>query len=610
MLGGYAGKVAWIDLTRGDVREEPLSEPLLRKYLGGKALGAELLYRHLRPGVEPYDPENLLIYVTGPLTGTAFPATSRSAIVTRSPMTGTFLDSYSGGYFGPHLKFAGYDALLIRGKSPKPAYLLVEQGKISLRSAEHLWGLLTSETEDRLREELGSGGRVSVAAIGPAGEKRVRFAAVLNDRRAYGRGGTGAVMGSKNLKAVAVVGPGELSFSDRERFRELTNRTRGRISEHPFVGKTGAFAKAGTMATLDLTQETGTLPTRNWTENTSPRAQEINADAFLALAVRQQACWACPIGCSRETRATLHGRETLTEGPEYETMYAFGTNCDVHDPAVIIRADRLCDDYGLDAISCGAAIGFAMECFEAGLLSPEETEGLALRFGDGDTLLRAVDLIAAREGIGRLLGEGVKRASERIRGSEGRAVHVKGLELPGYDPRGMKGQGLSYAVSDRGGCHLRSNTLRTELLGLPKPIDRYGYEEKAAMVRELQLTYATLDSLIGCVFGAFAVTMEDYAEAVAAATGFAVGPAELRKVGERAWNLSRLFNVREGFGRKDDTLPPRLFTEPSTSGPSKGEVVERAAFERMLDEYYGVVGWDPQTGVPLPAKLAELELEG
>lgn len=325
--------------------------------------------------------------------------------------------------------------------------------------------------------------------------------------------------------------------------------------------------------------------------------------------VRPQACFACPIGCSRETKAKIGDMEYLTEGPEYETIYALGSNCDIKAPEVIIAADKLCDDYGMDTISCGVAIGFAMECFEKGLISKKETGGLELSFGNGDALLEAIHLMAKREGIGRLLSEGVKIASEKIGGSSAFAMHVKGLELPGYDPRGMKGQSLTYALSDRGGCHLRSNTIRTELLGIPRVYERYGYEEKPEMIRDLQLNYATFDSLIACVFGAFAISIEDYADAVSAVTGMSIHFEELRLIAERAWNLTRLFNVREGFTRKDDTLPARLFSQPSTKGPSKGQVVDREAFEKMLDEYYEVVGWDRETGVPTDEKLTELGIE-
>jgi len=610
MLTGYAGKVGWVDLSEGTTRIDELDGDMARKYLGGKAMGAYLLLRHLQPNTPPYDPDNILIFITGPLSGTNFPAASRSAVITRSPMTGTFLDSYCGGFFGPHLKRAGIDALVITGKAQKPVYVRVDEGQITIEAADQLWGLSTFDTEARLQNEhrKEKGERISVAAIGPAGEKKVRFANIVNNRRCYGRGGAGAVMGSKNLKAVVLRGNQRPGKMDEAAFKEIAGRSRLKTAAHPLTGKEGHFPKVGTMMTLDLTNETGTLPTRNWQENTSEHAEVINADAFVKHIIRPKTCYACPIGCSRETTATQGGVEYTTEGPEYETMYAFGPNCEIKEPEVVIAADKLCTDYGLDTISCGVVVGFAMECYEAGLLSSEETAGSDLAFGNGDALIDLIHLISKRQGLGQILAEGVKRASEKINGSSEFAMHVKGLELPGYDPRGMKGQALTYAVSDRGGCHLRSNTLRTEIIGKPRAYDRYVYDEKAEMIRELQLNYATYNCLIACVFGTFALDGEDYAEALSAIMDWSVTAEEIRLIGERALNLTRLFNIREGFTRRDDTLPQRLFSQPATRGPSKGQVVDKAAFEKMLDEYYQCMGWD-NNGVPTEDKLKELGID-
>ncbi len=610
-MNGYTGKIAWIDLTEEKVTTEPLPEETAKKYIGGKGLGAYLLYRHLRPGTDPYSPENIIIFLAGPLTGSTFPCVARGAVITKSPMTGTFLDSYAGGLLGPCIKFAGYDALVIKGKAKKPVYIEVDEGKISIKEAGQLWGLSTTETEKRLREGLKEtkGSKAAFATIGPAGEKLVRFSGILTERRTFGRGGAGAVMGSKNLKAITLRGSGKIKAANETLFKEAAKAAQEKIAGHPMTKKGGVFPRIGTIMTVDLTQETGTLPTRNWKENRFDHAREINGDSFTRTIVRPRACYLCPIACSRDTKAAFGNTEYLTEGPEYETIYAFGSNLQIGDPAVIIAADKLCDEYGMDTISCGGVIGFAMECFEKGLISKEEAGGIDLTFGNGEAVLAMVHLIGKREGLGGMLSEGVKRASEKIAGSEGFAMHVKGLEPPGYDPRGMKGQGLTYALSDRGACHLRSNTIRTELLGLPTPIDRYGYDGKAKMISELQLNYVAFDCLIGCAFGGFAITLDDFAAAVAALTGWPFGMEELRMVCQRTWNLTRLFNAREGFTRKDDTLPPRLFAEASTEGPSKGQVVDRAAFEKMLDEYYEIVGWDKTTGIPTDKRLQELGIE-
>ena len=611
MMPGYAGRIAWIDLTEGTVIDQVLEEEIARKYLGGKGLGAYLLYRSMRPHTDPYSAENKVIFITGPLTGTTFPATARSGVVTKSPMTGTFLDTYAGGYFGPHLKHVGYDALVVTGKAKKPVYLIVDSGGISIKDAKRLWGLSSSETEKKLRHDLKPARRekLSVAAIGQAGEGLVRFANIITEKRAYGRGGAGAVMGSKNLKAVVIKGDGKVPIADQKAYKEIEARCRRNIAEHRLTKKGGVFPSVGTWMTVDLTQNTGTLPTRNWQENTFEHAGEINGDAFKRYETRSRACLGCPIGCSRDTKASIGGIEFVTEGPDYETIFAFGSNCEIKDPGIIIAADKLCDEYGMDTISCGGVIGFAMECFERGLISKKDTGGIDLSFENGNALIEVIHLIAKKEGIGHLLSEGVKRASKMIEASSDFALHVKGLELPGYDPRGMKGQGLTYALSDRGACHVRSNTIRTELLGLPQPFDQYGYEGKPAMVRDLQLAYATYDCLVACIFGAFAITLRDYAEAVAAITGWPMTQEELGSIAERVWNLTRLFNVREGFGRKDDTLPERLFAEASSRGPSNGQVMDNDSFEKMLDEYYQIVGWDNLTGIPKKEKLKELGIE-
>ncbi|MBW1769350.1 MAG: aldehyde ferredoxin oxidoreductase, partial [Deltaproteobacteria bacterium] len=471
--------------------------------------------------------------------------------------------------------------LVIKGKAESPCYLKIEDGEITINDTDYLWGLSTSDTESRLQEELSSkkGERMSIAAIGQAGENLVRFSSIINEKRAHGRGGAGAVMGSKNLKAVVVRGSQKLQIADEESFKEIVRRCRRKIAENPMTGKGGTFPKVGTMMTVDLTQATGTFPTRNWQENTFEYSSEIDGEAFLKYQVRPRACFACPIGCSRDTKTIRGNTEYVTEGPDYETIYSFGSNCEINDPGVVIAADRLCDDYGMDTISCGVTIGFAMECFEKGLISREETKGMDLRFGNGDALLEVIHLIAEKEGIGKLLSEGSKRVSEKIEGGRNFAMHVKGMEL------------------------------RTELLGLPEPIDRYAYENKAEMVRELQLGYATFDCIIACIFGAFAITFEDYTDAISAETGWSLTQEELRTIAERAWNTTRLFNVREGFTREHDTLPERLFAEASTFGPSDGEVVDRASFEKMLDEYYEYVGWDKDTGIPTESKLAELGIE-
>jgi aldehyde:ferredoxin oxidoreductase len=610
MLPGYAGKIGLVDLSLKQINIERLPEHIAREFIGGKGIGAYFLYRYLLPRLSPYDPKNLLIFATGPIVGTGFPASARAAVITKSPLSETFLDTYAGGSFGPRMKYAGFDLLIVSGKAERPVYLLLENGEIFLKDASSMWGLSTFETEEHLMQKFGENRsqRISVATIGRAGENLVRYASIITGARAFGRGGSGAVMGSKNLKAVVVKGDSHVTIHDHERLKKIEKRCRENIAKHPMTGKNGAFPKIGTMITIDVTQETGTLPTKNWTENTFENADLIDAGAFEQHIVRARTCLGCPIGCSRDTKTLGRDTEVITEGPEYETIYAFGSNCEIGNKDVIIEADRLCDEYGMDTISCGVAIGFAMECFESGLISKKQTEGLQLKFGSEDAVLELIHRIANRKGIGTLLAEGVKRASLGISGSADFAMHVKGLELPGYDPRGMKGQALSYALSDRGGCHMRSNTLRSELLGMPEAVDRYDYKGKARMVRDLQMGYVIVDSLISCAFGSFAITPDDHCQALSAITGWDVNLPELKTIAERIWNLTRVLNIREGIGRHEDTLPERLFSKASTKGPSRGQTVDRASFEEMLETYYELCGWDKQTGVPTNEKLRDLGL--
>lgn len=609
-MNGYTGKILWVDLTSKVSEIFELSEDILRKFLGGKGLGAYLLYKNLKPKTDPYSSQNLLIFVTGLLSGTSFPCVARGGVVTKSPLTETFLDSYAGGIFAHTIKNAGYDAIVLTGRSDRPVFLAIEEDKISINDASSLWGLTSIETEKRLLNifRTNKNERIGIATIGPAGESLVRFSGIMTENRIFGRGGAGAVMGSKNLKAVVVKGNKEVEIYDQKKFKEIAKIGQERIASHPMTKRGGPFPRYGTMHTIDVTQETGTLPTRYWRENTFDHAHNINGDSFTQYIIKSRSCSFCPIGCSRDTKAIYGGKEYITEGPEYETIYAFGSNLGIDDPRIIIVADQLCDQYGMDTISCGNVIGFAMQCLEKNLLKRDDF-GLDLYFGDGDSVIKMIHLIGKREGIGDLLAEGVKRASLKIEGSSKFAMHIKGLELPGYDPRGMKGQALTYALSDRGACHLRSNTLRTELLGLPTRIDRYAYEGKPKMVAELQLTYVMYDCLISCIFGGIAITNEDYVNAISAVTGWSFSAEELRLITERVWTLSRLFNCREGFERKDDTLPSRLFFEPSSIGPSKGEVVDRNSFEKMLDEYYEIVGWDKNTGKPTDGRLKELGLD-
>jgi aldehyde:ferredoxin oxidoreductase len=609
-LYGYAGRLLQVDLSRGQTQEIPLTEGLSRAFLGGKALGAYMLHRLLPAGVDPLSPDNIAIFLTGPLTGGMYPGAARAGLVARSPLTGTFLDSYAGGSFGPRLKWAGYDGLVVAGRADRPVYLVLGRDGLHIKDAAGLWGLGTFDADRRLREWEGGDQRVSTAVIGPAGENLCLTANVISGRRAFGRGGAGAVLGSKNVKAVVVRGRGGPPLFDPSRFAALTREARAKIAASPMTGPGGAFPRIGTMRTVEVTEETGTLPTYNWRENHSGFAEKIDAAAFERFIVQPKACYACPIACGRVSRAVWQGRTHETIGPEYETIFAFGPNLGIDDPEVVIAANRLCEDLGLDTISAGGAVGLAMECFERGLIRANDADGLDLSFGRGDSALALVEKMGRRQGLGGLLADGVKRFVRHFPQAADWAVEIKGLELPGYDPRGMKGQALTYALSDRGGCHLRSSTLGPELMGRPPGYDRLSYEGKADLVRRLQVDKAVFNSLIQCLFAGYALSLDDLAEAVFAATGFDFGVEGLRLAGRRAWHLTRLFNVKNGFGPADDALPRRLFAEAASTGPSRGQVVDRAEFERMKAEYYRSAGWDPHTGAPTPETLHRLGLDG
>lgn len=596
---GDANAFARIDLSSGKVDALDLGPDSMRRWIGGKALAARLLHEELPPGADPVGEENVLALLAGPLTGTGFPAASRCCLATRSPLTGTFSDSYCGGKIGPYLRRTGWGGVLIRGRAESPVYALIEAGRITLRPAGHMRGMTTQETARQVRSEWPDRKRLTVAAIGPAGENLVPMANVINGGRAFGRGGIGAVFGAKNLKAVAVVDGERIEPAQKDRFETVVKGVRRRLREHPSTKPGGDWNRYGTRMTLALTRITGSLPHLNWQENGLEASAALEAEAFEPLILRSAGCLGCPIACSRISRAEVRGRPYETEGPEYETIYAFGPNLGIYRPEIVVAADHLCSAYGLDTISTGVTIGMAMECRERGLLLPGSgDEAGDLTFGDGAATLEAIQRIAYRRGVGDLLARGARSAAEEIPGAAGLSMTVKGLELPGYDPRGMKGQSLTYALADRGGCHLRSSTLGPELMGHPPGHDRKGYEGKAELVEQLQLDKIVFNTLPVCLFAGIVIRAEDGAGAASALTGHEVTVEGLRSVARTTRDLIRRINAREGFGSKDDTLPARLFEEGSTRGASRDEVVDHGRFLAMREAYYRRVGWDPETGNP------------
>jgi len=605
-MKGFCGKLLEIDLGSSKTREIAIEDKMVETYLGGRGLGARLLMDMVPAGTDPLSAENVLIFLTGPLTGTMAPGSSKFVVVTKSPLTGGWCDSYSSGRISVELKRAGYDGLVIRGKANHPCYLRIDEKGVEVREANLIWGRDSFETERMLRELEGDR-PAGVSSIGPAGEKLCKFACINSDfYRQAGRGGVGAVMGAKNLKAVVVRGSRAISLYDPKRIIELNRQNYQRAKESTVAQ---ARMKYGTPLTLNITHTGGILPTKNFQYGTWQKALEkIDSVGVHQNIVRHKACLYCFTHCSMIVR-TKEGRYrgNEVEGPEYETLGMFGSNLLIDDLSAVVQANILCDKLGMDTISAGNVIGFVMECFEKELISPQETDGLEIRFGDSEASLSALEAMAYRRGFGDLMAEGVKALSERIgKGSDRFAMHVKGLEFPAYEPRGAFGAALSYAVSPRGACHRRAWPPAKEILGNYPP---YTVEGKAEMVKGLYDENCILHSLLVCDMPAKFIPLarEVYAQYFEAVTGQPISLEELRLMADRIETLIRMFNVREGFSRKDDKLPYRTLNEPLLDGPAKGQFIGEENFNRMLDEYYDLRGWDPN-GIPRQETLRKYGL--
>ena len=591
-MQGWAGKILDIDLSAGSIETLPLDREMARLFLGGRGLGARLLWDLVGPEVEPLSPENVLIFTTGPITASASQTSNRFNVSTKSPLTDTILHANSGGWWGMQFKRTGYDAMIIRGKAETPVMIEITEDSVEIKDAAHLWGKTVFETTEILGQNRN---KRNVMCIGPAGEKLVRIAAIMNDKeRALARGGGGAVMGSKNLKAVVVAGKEKNQPADQDQFKFLLYETGKLLKASPLTSQ--ALPEFGTAVVMNVVNEIGALPTRNFQQSQFEGADKISGEEITdSILVKNQACWACPITCTRITK-TDSGKEG--EGPEFESAWAFGAHCGIDDLDTITEANYLCNDLGLDTISMGNTIGCAMELAEKGLLTSD------LGFGQADKLLELVRATAYRDGVGDELAEGSYRLAAK-HGAPELSMSVKKLEMPAYDPRGMQGQGLVYATSNRGACHETGNMLGPEVLALPRLIDRFATQGKAGIVSVHQNSAAVIDSLVYCKFANMAVAEEFFARTLSAVTGEHFTADDLMMVGERVWTLERLYNLREGFTKEDDTLPNRLLNEPVATGPSEGFTANLAP---MLEEYYAFRGWD-RNGVPLPAKLKELSLE-
>jgi len=604
---GWRGKILRVNLTKGMVHEEDLDPQVAKDYIGGRGLGIWLLNKELDPQCDPLSPANIMVMATGPLTGTGVPTGARYSVMTKSPLSGGITCSNSGGKFPTELKRSGFDAIVVEGRSAKPVYLWVNDGKFELRNAEHLWGMTTHETTNQLITETDA--KAKVACIGPAGEKKVLFAAIMNDKdRAAGRSGVGAVMGSKNLKAVVVHGTQKIPLADPDRFKEFNRQILGRFKEEAKVTPIGLRIN-GTAGVVTATQNYGVLPTKNWQQGTFDGWEKIDGrELTKKYLVTNSACFACPIGCGRKTKVDDPQFAGEGEGPEYETVYAMGSNCMVDNLAAVLKANYICNELGMDTITMGATVGCAMELVDRGYISEEEV-GRSLKWGDAEALVELTRMTGYREGFGDKLAEGSYRLAESC-GHPELAMVSKKQEFPGYEPRGAQAMGLAYATSPIGGSHMRGDPAYFELFGIPKPMDRLEWKGKAKPTQAFQDHSAIIDSAGLCIFFTVRNLVEKdleiaptgILEYMNAATGANYTLEELSEAGQRVINIERLFLVKAGFTRKDDSLPKRLTEEPMPEGPSKGNVCH---LDEMLNEYYEVRDWT-QDGVPTPEKLAKL----
>lgn len=598
-MSGYNGKVLRINLSDKSIKTEPLNVEQAQKYIGGRGLGSKIFMDEIDAQIDPLSPENKLLFVTGPLTGTPTPTGGRYMVVTKSPLTGTIASSNSGGYWGAELKFAGYDVIILEGKSEQPVYLNIVDDVVEIKDATHLWGKVVSEVTTELQNIHGEKARV--ATIGPGGEKLSKMAAIMNEKsRAAGRSGVGAVMGSKNLKAIVVKGSGKVEIANPDKLKEVFTRCLTKIKENGVTGQ--GLPAYGTAVLVNILNENGALPTNNFQTSVFSKADDISGETMAEKYLKKkEGCYRCPIACGRVCE--LDGEEMA--GPEYETLWSFGSDCGISDLAEILKANVMCNEMGIDTISVGATIAAAMELYEKGLITKEELgDGPELTWGNADAVVEWTKRIGLKEGLGAKMAEGSYRLCEMY-GVPELSMSVKKQELPAYDPRGIQGQGISYATSNRGGCHVRGYMISPEILGLPEKLDRFSTEGKSEWTKIFQDFTAAIDSVGLCLFTSFAMGAEDYADLYNAVCGTALSGNDFIQAGERVWNIEKIFNLNAGIDSSQDTLPKRLLEDEIPEGPSKGWTHK---LDILLPQYYAARGWD-EFGIPTAAKLEELGID-
>ena len=622
------GKILRVNLSTRSITTDPLQEEVARKFIGGRGLSAKILFDELKPGVNPLGPENKLVVAGGPMGVIPFSGNSRFSVCAKSPLGLGWGESYSGGYMAPKIKQSGFDAFIIEGVSETPVWLYVNQGEAELRDASKYWGKTTEDTENGIKKELGDTDKrqTSVASIGPAGEKVVRYAAIMNDlREAAGRSGMGAVMGSKKLKAWGCKGSLKVPVHDDKKLKDYVRQCVTEVKKGPYIQPLRDYGTAGD--TDDLSAS-GRLPTKNFMRGTFEGADKITGETIVSsgLLTGRDTCWACSTNCKRVVDSkSPYLLEKEVGGQEYETTAAFGSYCLNSDMYAIAKANQLCNLYGMDTISTGVVVGFAMEAYERGILTKEQTGGLELKWGSPEAIIKLVELIGNREGIGNLLAEGVWRAAQELgKGAEEFAMHVKGREVPMHEPRGKRNLGLMYAVADRGACHMEwehddyweSDTYMRPDLGLVaselpnRTLLDFG-SSKVKIAKVQADLWSMCDSLVVCVFDIYpggGIEHSTLLGILNAATGWRMTMKEYMETGERAINLTRAFNAREGLTRDEDKLPNRLM-EPLPDGAFAGKPFAPEVLGSMLDNYYELRGWDKKTGRPTQATLHRLGLD-
>lgn len=620
MPNGYNGKILRIDLNRKSIEVEEPPESIYSRYLGGGTLALYYLLKELKPKSDPLGPENILVFAGSVISGTPAAGLSRFSVAAKSPLTGGFGEAEAGGWWIPELKFAGFDAIVIKGKANKPVYLWIHDGQAEIRDAGHLWGKFSKETQEEIRKELGDD-RIRIALIGPAGEKLVKDACILNDlKHANGRTGLGAVMGSKHLKAIAVRGKNRMTVANDGDVKMLVRKLKDAYEEPYF-----SLGNLGTSRITTILSEQGILPTHNFREGSFKAADDISGETMSkTILVRRGTCYGCFIRCKREVEVgEPYFVEPIYGGPEYETVAAFGSMCGNSDLKAIAKANQLCNAYGMDTISTGNLIAFAMECFEKGILTERDADGLQFGYGNTEAMLKLIELIGKREGLGDILADGIHQAAKKIgKGAEDFAVHVKGMPVAFHEPRGKVGVGLGYAVSPTGPDHMefphdpvwatKGGVSLLRPLGILEPLDVFDIgPRKVRLFIYLQQYWDLLNTLGICMFTAKPFgpqTFNGIVDYVKAVTGWETSLFDLLKVAERHANMARIFNLREGLTAEDDTLPDRFF-QPLEGGTLRGTKIDKTLFSEAVETYYEMMGWDKQTGVPKKGKLAEMDLD-